>query len=164
MEQLETLDSLETPVEIKRNTFITVLCILTWVGCGVMLIYYIFLYSMMHTMWEVMGRFDIDGVSSSIANVYRWQLIYYIVAATCIIPCLVGSLMIWRMKVSGFVIYLIGEAIPVLFSFFIAFNGREMGFSNMITSILSAVVPIGFIVMYAINLKYMRVPKDDGFN
>jgi len=66
------------------------------------------------------------------------------------ILCLVGAIMMWKQKKTGFYIYVVGEIVPPIVSMVLV-GMAGMGALGLIGFIL----PIAFIVMYGMNLKHM---------
>ena len=69
------------------------------------------------------------------------------------ILCLVGVLLMWKLKKNGFFIYTIGELIPMMYSLF--FIGFGKGTFGIITSAFLLIIPVVFIILYSIQLKHM---------
>lgn len=139
------VDELEADYVQKRPDFLTVLCILTWVGCGIWMVYGYFQLS-------VLG-FASEFVSTPEIRWHKWSAM-----ATIVMPlfCIAGSILMWNQKRIGFFIYLFGQAVPVLLSIYMTLVVMKMNGASMFFMIVWNVVPIAFTVMYAVNLQYMR--------
>ncbi len=61
---------------------------------------------------------------------------------------LFGAIMMWKLKKTGFYLYIIANLIALILPFAI--------FKDVPVNILGIVITIGFIVMYAANLKAMK--------
>ncbi|MFM2225966.1 MAG: hypothetical protein RJA07_2168 [Bacteroidota bacterium] len=70
------------------------------------------------------------------------------------ILCAVGAAMMMRLLKNGFFVYTIGELLPVIYHF-IVFGFGKVTFSA-ITSAFLVVIPLTFIVLYAVQLKDME--------
>ena len=145
--------------ESKRPTFLLVLCILTWVGCGFGLIsglVQLWSYSMVNS---AMNSFQANGLGSSNGGV---GFIFWTAVATMLgsVICALGAVFMFKQKKFGFFIYIFGQSLPLLAGFYSALvvtNGVGIGagFSIIITAV-SMIFPVAFIIMYGVNLKYMN--------
>jgi len=151
--------------ENKRPTFLTVLCILTFVGVGISIVTSIISMltvsaasAMLDTatsMANATGT-EMDNVTNtavSAANsLAKNGMIYYILLIVLALVCLVGAVMMWKMKKTGFYIYVVGELAPVILPF-IFFGG--FGILGGFAMVLGLIFPIAFIIMYGLNLKHL---------
>lgn len=126
-----TATTSEVAVEAKRPTFLTVLCILSYIGCAIQLL----------------------------GSLGRLKTTLGIVTLLAAIICFVGVLMMWKLKKTGFYIYVVGEVVPIISGIIIvgasglfSFAG---GFMAMIMA-LSYIFPIAFLIMYGLNLKHLK--------
>ncbi len=147
---------MEQSNEMKRPAFLTVLCILTWVGSGLGLIGGIMSLGASSTVSDLgalSGDSAVGAVADSIATMNYVNLI-------CVILCILGSVMMWQMKKTGFYIYVLGELAPLVMSFIIVGELASMAgpFAGMAAAgaFIGALFPIAFVVMYAVNLKHMK--------
>ena len=148
----------------KRPTFITVLCILTWVGCGIGIVMSVLAFvaakaasgmvGMANDMAAAAGEGMTAEGSAAVAAMNSGMTNVYISLAGGLIGsvlCLLGSLQMWKLKKMGFYVYVAGQviamAIPFIFPVMAGMGG--MGVVGMI-------FPIVFIVLYGINLKHMH--------
>jgi hypothetical protein len=141
---------MEQTNETTRPAFLTVLCILTWVGSGLGLISGLF--GLMSA-----SAFDGYGMGSSMESL---KMIQY-AGLICNVLCIIGSVMMWQMKKVGFFIYLVGELAPLALSFIIlgglaSASGAIGGGIAAAAGAITAIFPIAFVVMYAVNLKHLR--------
>ncbi len=149
----------------KRPTFITVLCILTWVGCGIGLIMNVLAFlaakaasafvgvanDMATAAADGMtaeGNAAVAAMNSSMTNIYIW-LAGGIVG---ILLCLFGSIQMWKLKKMGFYIYVVGQVVGIAVPFIFPIAGT----TGMGSMMMMLVFPIIFIVLYGINLKHMK--------
>ena len=97
-------------------------------------------------------------MGSAIDALIKYGQIDYIINAVCVIICLIGVLMMWKLKKTGYFIYIIGEIAPPVVS--LAFAGHS-GLGGLFESfymfsmIIGFLFPIAFIIMYGMNLKHM---------
>ena len=158
-----TLDS-ETPEggQKKRTTFVTALCILSFISISFTLLSNLIsiityseadqemLVKMMEQGMDEVGDSPAASFLESIFSTSMAAIEHTItLAVTSIIAqilCLFGCLRMWKMKKTGFYVYLIGEWTPavvttVLLGFFFG--------------IIGAIVPIIMSILYGMNVKDM---------
>lgn len=149
----------ENMVPAKLPQFLKVLCILTFIAVGLGLVSG--LYSLVkapyaleeyETMMEMSGgNLPTEGFLGSLMEMGHQNALNALPLALTAIGanlfCLFGALMMWKLRKVGFYAYVCGQILGI------AIPGILMGFSGWM--LLGAVVPIAFIVMYAINLKHM---------
>jgi hypothetical protein len=157
----------------KRPQFLTVICILSFVWCGV---------SFLLGIWGVI-RNTPENMAESIEQVRQFkpevademeqnmiemqestyaQISPYLNFVYILISFL-GVLMMWKLNKKGFYVYLIGELLPYI-GFLVAgkqmmsmmSGGGMMKGVGMIMVLLMLVFDAAFIVMYGLNLKYMN--------
>jgi hypothetical protein len=152
MEQTTT-----TAVTAKRPSFLTVLCILTYVGVGLSVILSIVgfmatqaLTSMADTMGTMSGVEEMPGMTDAM-NAIKYANVTLAISILGAVLCLVGAILMWKQKKNGFYIYVIGQVAPLVTSAVLlggsAFSGMAL--------FMGAIFPIAFIVMYGLNLKHM---------
>lgn len=150
----------------ERPQFLSVLCILTWVACGIIFLQVIAGLVMRpekqagaqtETRAEASantGKIEIsDGehMFNSVLNLIGGAFGAF------------GALWMWRLKRTGFFIYLIGEIV----TYIIYLKGNTLAalsssFGSMGDTFIGAFIgimvvsDIAFIVMYALNLKHMK--------
>ncbi len=153
MEELDILDELEVNVVPKRSNFLMVLCILTWVGSGLTILVYAYLYLMMGQMLRALKAFG--GSRPDELNWVMWQ---YLIGAIVPIFCIVGAVLMWKLKRVGFYVYLLGQLTPILLSFYtwLVVAGNHNSSETVFFAVLMNIIPIGFIVMYAINIRQLK--------
>lgn len=158
--------SVEAP---KRPQFLTVLCILTFIGSGIGVITSIMSYFAakaagaiaqgfsegMNKLADGQGGQQMDAAmasaNASINATVKWGATVAIIGIIGALICLFGAIMMWKQKKTGFYIYLIGEVAPAIAS--IALLG--FGLLGGMGIAMSLVFPIAFIIMYGLNLKHM---------
>jgi len=138
-DDLDIVDELESAIPAKRSNFLTVLCILTWVGSG---------------LWIIWGMFALPLV---LKTDFGWIRLLTILKVVMPLFCIAGSVLMWFLKKWGFVLYVIGELTPALLVIYlsIVFGESSVEFS-LVLSVISSAIPIGFVVMYALQLKDMH--------
>ena len=155
-------------VEVKkeRPSFLTVLGILAFIGNGLGIFQGIFMYIMsgiyVHLFrslakmggGDIRSNQDLKNVDSFL-GIFGWWALGIILAS---IVCLVGAILMWKLKKEGFFIYVIGQMIPVVSISVViigTFGFEYMSLAFMI-SLLSAIFPTAFIVMFGLNLKHLK--------
>lgn len=148
----------ETP---KRPQFITVLCILSFIGCGLAFfgsIYGYFSIKASSALLENMGNAEGDtygmmsGIQETMIKAVENAVPNLIIGIICSLLCLYGALQMWKLKKMGFFIYSIGEVAPAISAFLLG-GGGLIGGVGAIFGLLLAIV---WIVLYAVNLKHMK--------
>jgi len=164
----EYLDqSFEKPVA-KRPVFLTVICILTFVSCGLGLLsaaYGLFTAGNTEEAFRTIGTMQragnpvLEGFVDHMAEFQKWSVIAnYLSIGNCLI-CGGGALLMWNLKKVGFFVYCLGQVLPFISLFGMYSILKDipyMGFAMILSSIAAAIFAVGFVIMYAVNLKHMR--------
>ena len=168
---MENLDEVNAQ-PAGRPTFLTVICILTFVGAGIGLL--AALYSVA-TVQSTIAQLEqsqkaMEGIGTTFGsefdNIIQSQIevtkkFGFIAAILNILGnglCLLGAFWMWSLKKNGFFVYVIGQILPLIASFGLL-GGMSFGaFAGLafVGMIIGALFPIAFIVMYALNLKHMK--------
>lgn len=141
-----------------RPTFLTVLCILSFIASGFAIIWSIIvllgaiaaqaLVSGTDTMIEGMDAETADSVTTatnaveSVGMGLVWAYVIVTILATII--SLMGVIKMWKLKKAGFYLYVGASLASMIMASVYEF------------SIGALIVPIAFIVMYGLNLKHMK--------
>lgn len=147
----ETLDNVNAEAG-KRPTFLTVLCILSFIGAGISIIL-ILIATVFATGATMVANGAMEGASAEaqqavdaasgvMANMWG----YIIAAVVMIIVSLFGVIQMWKLKKSGFYLYT-GAAVAGI----IVDIALGAGLSTM-----GVIISVAFIAMYAANLKAMK--------
>jgi hypothetical protein len=166
---MEIIDSTQTPQSQKvRPTFLTVICILTFIGSGWGIVKGVQNYFIAGTASEIAGqalseakdKMDnkdvpqfakniVDSVSKGLTpeNI-RKDAIAELISN---ILTLSGALMMWRFRKKGYYFYIAGIAILVISPMFIF--GK--GLIGLIASGMAGFIGVIFIVLYGVNVKHM---------
>ncbi len=116
----------------QRPTFLTVLCILTFIGSGLLLLF------------SILGLFAagaLEGMAKSMPGFTSGGgILKSIILVVLAAGSLYGAIMMWQLKKMGFYLYALANIILVIISF---------GWVNLI-------ITAAFIIMYFVNLKYME--------
>lgn len=130
----QTLDSQGGGSSV-RPTFLTVLCILTWIGSG----------------WGAIGNFVTDGG--------RYNPMWYnLFILACNLGTAYGAYLMWNLKKQGLYIYTACEAAVVIMMFVLIYAILPSGVANLFGAIffIAALFPIAFIIMYWANAKHLK--------
>lgn len=163
----------------KRPTFLTVLCILSFIGCGLGVFSGItgyFSYKAMSSIgdgmqdeWkqamdnamenaaaeEGMGDAGAElarGLGDALGGATNFSAMAnssLIQGLLCIL-IFVGVFMMWKLKKTGFYIYTVGQIALVATPFLLV-----GGLAGGMMATLGAIFPIIFIILYGLNLKHM---------
>lgn len=149
----------------KRPTFITVLCILSFIGIGLSLIWGIknyFEYSAAAAQPDLLSSFGqadgtdplgqamMDAIGDAFKIDYAKLAMNELITTLLNIPILIGVLMMWKQKKVGFYVYAAFEIIQPIIPLVLG-----LGLVGGVMSVLGLIVAIVFIVLYAVNLKHM---------
>lgn len=168
-EQLGLIDDQSTisGTNLQKNTrpsFLTVICILAFIGNGLGIFQGLIGLAMVEMYRKIFASFNAIGQQAgmpgfidinAIFNAYSWFAILIIVGS---LLALTGSILMWKLKKIGFPFYLIGQILPVVGIFLFAsamFDGPFIGFSILMT-FMSTLFPIAFIIMFAVNIKHLK--------
>lgn len=144
---------------------LNVLTILTFIGCGLgflFSLYGITAWSKHDAMVEKMEKSadEASGFAKDLAqgSLEMYQKQYdnrYVllgVGLACLALCLIGAIMMRKLKKSGYMLYVIGELTPIVVS------AGLIGFGSLmasISTIFGAVIALVFVILYGTQRKYM---------
>lgn len=168
----EVLQDYEKPT--GRPVFITVLCILTFIGSGWGLIAGGMQYftaekqaaSMAFTKEKASSdikkagkddagakmaekMFNSMGTAFTVENLKKAAIASVIAA----ILCLAGALLMWQLKKTGFYVYIAGTLAGIVSPFLIYGADNIM---SIISSVVVGFFGIVFVILYGVNLKHMK--------
>ncbi len=142
----------------KLPGFLKVLCIFSFVGIGIYIVTYVLGYMTLSALSSVSESISsgfndpsVDSAVSSMDPLVKNGALYYILSLVACVLCLVGVIMMWKLKKTGFFIYLVGEVAPIILPFILLGGFGALGFFSMILSF----IPIAFIIMYGLNYKHL---------
>lgn len=137
---------------------LTALCILTFVGSGLILIKDLFTYYIYAVAFSVKNSIDknsgIDGADGVFGSL---TLVYFLEALTCV-GAIVAAILILRRKKVGLHIYLISTilyCVAIVWFWFLSLR-IELNEGLIFLLFLYLAVPIGFVIMYNSYRKYLR--------
>ncbi len=153
-----------------RPVFLTVLCILTFIGSGWAIVSGISSYLTADTtadivqaaMEDAKDKIDDAGGSSKMAEKMisgasemvkpenlKKSALFSIIAAVCTLG---GAILMFTLKKTGYWLYILGTAISIAGPFYI-FGGNLI---SMLSTVLIGIVGIVFVILYGLNLKYLK--------
>lgn len=166
---------MENPFEtnqLKRPTFLTVLCILTFIGSGWGVLSQLFsllftnlvdvsaqteqLNTMMDNMESGAGISFLSGILSSSQEVMQATMMHAksiaVISLVLSLLSLCGAILMFSLRRIGFYIYTVAQ---LLLLFVVPYFA---GFSMIVVMgmLFSALFTVVFIILYALNLKAMR--------
>lgn len=162
----------------KRPGYLTTICVLTWIWSAwtaIGSVSSIFGPSPRENLNQMLTRAEsmdgfmrrmmdkaIETMSNNIELLEKWSLPFNIITLLGAIACTYGAILMWRLRKSGFMIYVLGEWIPPVFSAAvlgpITFGS---GTASIIFFVLGLGVYLTFTLMYRANLKHMRGEEDN---
>lgn len=145
----ETLDN-TTQSTGQRPTFLTVICILSFVGIGLSVIGYIGAFALLGVAESAMGNLaemaeEAGGTATTASTGMIWA--YIIVGFISAIVSLIGVIQMWKLKKSGFMLYTGATVVGLIMGII---------FSGVGASIVGIIISGAFIAMYGMNLKHMN--------
>ena len=149
-----------------RPVFLTVLCILTFVGSGFGLLASVFglLFSGVNDASMSLAQRSMDrspfseAINFNFEEIARWTTYSQWANLLGSALCLTGALMMWKLKKIGFFLYIPGWIIPVTISAFsmqYIMTGWLANF-GAIGIVINVIFAAGFIVMYGLNYKALK--------
>lgn len=147
----------------KRPTFLTVLCILTFIGSALALISAVYGYfsirssaALFDTSMSGMDGMEGSGMMSELQQTMQKAvenaLPNLIIGVVCALLCLFGAIQMWKQLKMGFYIYCVGELVPPIAGFILGAGGM-LGSASAIIAMLFAAI---WVTLYAVNLKHMK--------
>ncbi|MFN3916710.1 MAG: hypothetical protein ACK4K0_03110 [Flavobacteriales bacterium] len=142
------LDSQES--KPQRPVFLTVICILSFIGIGLAVLGYIGAIAMASIASTAMANLDAMAAEYGGTSTYTgpsagmiWA--YVGVGFLTTIVALLGVIKMWNLKKQGFMLYTGAQVVAILMTVVAGFF-----------SIASVIFPAAFIIMYGLNLKHMK--------
>lgn len=148
MEELDTPQQQpDQQIPPRRQTMLTVLCILTFVGSGLnffsSLIFAAFYDTFVLIMNEFADKFNIPGMEI----ITETKPIYFLVSAIFYLGAIIGAVFMIRLKKTGFHIYTIFQILLVISPMYF----MHLPGPNFLDLLFSGT----FIILYSTQLKYM---------
>ncbi|MES2589376.1 MAG: hypothetical protein V4622_10375 [Bacteroidota bacterium] len=160
-------DNLDLEENKGLPTFLKVLCILTFIGAGIGFLSA--LYGMFTTetaikslenSQELMRNSHLGDLSGQIEAMKKWGVISNILNFAGNGLCLIGALMMWKLKKVGFFLYVGGHATALVSSFLMMDTSNSssnmMSLMTTVAMIIAVIFTAAFIIMYAVNYKHLK--------
>ncbi len=150
----------------KTPASINVLTILTFIGCGLQLIFTFLTKWVLALALKLMSNPDlVDKMTTrekdkmlEAKEAMRLYDQYYIpliiISLVGIALCFVGAMQMRKLKKQGFYIYVIGEFAPIIAS--AVLMGIAVQMNSPVSAAFSLVIPVLFTILYAMQLKHMK--------
>jgi hypothetical protein len=140
--------------QVGRPVSIMILVILSYIGIGISVITSIWRY------FNLKATASKGIVSSTrfregldlFSNSTKWVPLITLVSILAAMFCLWGVILIWKLKKTGYIFYVTGEAAPIIVTCLLT------GFGSLFTSIDVAsvsILSVVFILFYSLNLKHL---------
>lgn len=131
----EVIDSGAPAGSGERPTFLTVLCILTFIGSA----------------WGAIGNFVSDGSQ----YVPMW---YKLAILACNLATGYGAFQMWNLKKQGLMIYTGGEVLAIIMPFILIYGILPSAIADLMGAfmMIGALFPIAFLIMYWVNAKHLK--------
>ncbi|MBA4240602.1 MAG: hypothetical protein C0448_07745 [Sphingobacteriaceae bacterium] len=145
----------------KRPQFITVLCVLTFIGSGLSFVGALWGYFSIKASEKFLNNLTtsqdhahgmISGMQETMMKAVENAVPNMVIGLLCSLICLYGAIQMWKLKKTGFFIYSVGEITPAISAFFLG-GGGLIGGAGAVVGLLLAIV---WIVLYAINFKHLK--------
>jgi hypothetical protein len=165
VDQAKDLLNLEQKDMAKLPSMLNVLTILTYVGCALGAIMSIWGYFTATSSYKVMealeagsgtGNRAIDSMMSSTMEMAKKQydnrLLILLLALVGAALCFYGAMQMRNLKKQGYMIYVIGEVLPIIsFAVFVGFGNIFAGIAMIFTVLFAAL----FIILYTTQRKFL---------
>ncbi len=146
---------------------LNVLTILTYIGCALGAISAIWNYisaAAAYKLYEASGVMDtlktensqlnsvLAGANEMVKKAYDNRLMIMLSALVGIALCFYGAMQMRNLKKQGYLIYVVGEILPIVsFAVFIGFGGLFGGIAMIFSTLIAAV----FIILYTLQRKHL---------
>ena len=131
----------QKPQEEGRPTFLTVLCILTFIGSGFRTLIFLILLvaagAISSWLGSIPGMGDMGGLGSG----------YLVIVLVLALASVYGAIMMWQLKKMGFYLYSGANVIALIVPIFMA--SSEFSVWGLVFTAL-------FIILYGLNLKHLK--------
>ncbi|MDI1355933.1 MAG: hypothetical protein PSX36_13510 [bacterium] len=152
--------------EPERPQFLKILCILSFVGCGLMILLYSIGSMSLGLNEQMISSFWAKAIESNpqledldpvvFFHEFGMVCVYGLIAT---IFSLIGVIMMWRLEKIGFFIYAIAELSTNFFSMNMG-NAQDKSYAG---TIFAVIIDLVFIVLYFQNLKHMNKKNNNTF-
>lgn len=137
----------------QRPVFLTVLCVLTFIGSALYLLYSYYTFTLINGIEDT----TLDLLQDAeLESYYKWHKIERYAIILGAVGCSVGAYLMLKLKKLGFNIYVVSQVLPVAVGAFTIISSSGLVGFQFITLILSAIFPVGFVILYSLNYKYLK--------
>lgn len=161
-DELGEIDILDGDFDSKYNGTIPggllALCILTLVGSSLILLKDFYTYKLYAAANEVKNVFD-NGQGEDLINTFfaSIKMIYAVEVLSCLVA-IAGAILMIKLKKIGFALYVISAILygaAIIWFWFVAMQ-LELNEGLIFLLFIYLAAPIGFIIMYASQKKYLH--------
>ena len=156
---MDLLDEKIEAVNVGRPQFLTVLCILTFIGCAmgiiggaISIVSYSFINSAMNSQ-EMNEAFSTTNDFRSSFGLLFWNGVAKIVGA---LMCLFGAILMFKLKKIGFYIYVVGQIVAVSFDILNGLSSLSGSVFSVLSIFITLLFPVVFIALYGLNFKHLK--------
>jgi len=160
----QDIENVESPETGKLPTGLKVLTILTFIGCGLGAIYTLCIpmlndFFMKYLNEQLSSGKDLtakqiasmEQAKGMIEMSQQHMIPLMVVGGIGIVLCFVGALWMRKLKKDGFWLYVAGELAPIIgVGFILGFD-----FYTSVGNIVSAVIPVVFVLLYSAQRKHL---------
>jgi len=145
MEQNTT--TTENVAAAARPTFLTVLCILSFIAAGLGILGYITAITAMSVVSAGVSALESAGgtITQTMGPSAAMTWAYVIVGFVTTLVSLYGVIKMWKLAKIGFFLYVGASVVSMI-----------MGFVYSGFGVMGVIFPILFIVLYGLNLKHLK--------
>ena len=131
----------------KRPTLLSVLCILTFIGSGINLFSSLIISLFYDQFLQVIASINETLQIPGIEMIEEAKAIFFAVSAVIYAGSIVGAIMMWNLKKTGFHIYSIFQILLVISPMYFF----HLQYPSFVDVLLSGI----FVILYSTNLKHM---------
>lgn len=167
LDQAKDMLNLEQKDMKKLPQMLNVLTILTYIGCALGAISAIWNFVSAATAYKTYEALNglnsvksenkmldsmLSGATEMIRKAYENRMMILILALVGIALCFYGAMQMRNLKKQGFLIYVVGEVLPIIsYAVFIGFGSLFGGIGMIFTTLFAAI----FIILYATQRKHL---------
>lgn len=171
MEDQHFIDDTEVKIQKDRPTFLTVLCIITFIVSGILLISSIWsvltfdaetaqatieeaviqMEKSLSQSGNVLGDNFLTDYKTTLEEQIQYHTPLSIIGLVSIILSLLGGFLMFNLKKVGFHLYVVSKLIGFSSILIITINSIMI-----LGNVLMGVLTLAFVIMYAVNLKHMK--------
>lgn len=125
----------------KRPVLLTVLCILTFIGSGLSILFWLFAIIGLGSLLGFLGKipgFGVGGGESTIITPIIFLLLGVLL--------LISAIMMWKLKKTGYFLYILIKVLGIILPIILLGALFKIG---------SLIIPVIMIILYGLNLKAM---------